>query len=257
MIQYDCHAHVFERIATIPGARYTPSAPATLNQWLNHLHDHALLGGVIVQVSFLGTDNRELCSALARLGPSRFAGVAVVDPAIDAVEIDQLYERGVRGFRWNMVRGGNIPDLNDITVRRFLDRVYSRNMHIEVHLEGPRLARFIGPLLKVGGKVVVDHFGLPTEEDPVSDPWLQSLQEVDDRSQLFVKCSASYRCAINPHVHAAILLKLLSPDRLLWGSDWPHTQYTAVADYNDVARTREHSVVTSDAKAVKALYGLG
>lgn len=83
MIHYDCHAHVYEHIAAVTGARYTPTVPAPLAHWRQHLQTHGLRGGVIVQVSFLGTDNTQLCAALAQLDSAHFAGVAVVSPSVD------------------------------------------------------------------------------------------------------------------------------------------------------------------------------
>ena len=174
MILYDCHAHVYEQINPIPGARYTPDKPAPLSHWLNHLDEHRLKGGVIVQVSFLGNDNSELCGALKNLDRKYFAGVAVVSFSATSEELDRLSSVGVKGFRWNLVSGAQIPDLKNPLVRSFLERVYARDMHIEVHLESPHLANFINPLLSFGGKVVIDHLGLPSEQDPAEEPWLQA-----------------------------------------------------------------------------------
>jgi len=255
MIHYDCHAHIFEGVDCIPGARYVPQAPAPLDSWLRHLERHGLQGGVIVQVSFLGTDNSELCSALEKVGADNFAGVVVVAPNTQEAELDRLHALGVRGCRWNLVHGGSIPDLNDPVVKVFLQRIFARDMHIEVHLESPRLAGFISPLLAQGGKVVVDHLGLPSAVDPIDDPWLQALDQLTDMSRLYVKCSALYRTSFNTCRHAETLLSKLPPDHLIWGSDWPHTQYDSVINYDYVAGERHQCIVESDEKAVKNLYG--
>lgn len=256
MIQFDCHAHIYEHITAVSGARYVPNAPATLALWSQSLKKHGLKGGVIVQVSFLGTDNSQLCAALAKLDSTNFAGVAVVSPTIDEQEIDCLYAAGVRGFRWNLVRGASLPALNNTQVRDFLSSIYKRGMHIELHLESPRLAEYIGPLLDVGGTVVVDHLGLPSEPNPADDPWLKAIANQKNLSGLYVKFSASYRTPFDTLPHAETLQKLLLPDHIVWGSDWPHTQHESTVDYSSVAIHKSTLPIESDSRAVQALYGL-
>ena len=86
----DTHAHVFERGLPMPDVRrYAPDADASLATYLQHLDTHGLAYGVLVQPSFLGTDNSHLLQAL-RAAPARLRGVAVVDPAIDAPGLQAL-----------------------------------------------------------------------------------------------------------------------------------------------------------------------
>lgn len=256
MIHYDCHAHVYEYINAVKGARYVPVAPATLSRWRQHLDKHELTGGVIVQVSFLGTDNTQLCEALAQLDSACFAGVAVVSPTVDEQEIDRLYEAGVRGFRWNLIRGAVLPALDNPQIQRFLNNIYNRGMHIELHLESPRLADFIGPLLDIGGNVVVDHLGLPSEPDPSCDPWLQAITKHQNLSGLYVKFSAPYRTPFDILPHATAIHSLLLPDHIIWGSDWPHTQHESTTDYSLMAMQQSTLPLESDSLAVRTLYGL-
>lgn len=257
MILYDCHAHVYEQITPVTGARYVPNAPAPLAHWINHLDEHGLKGGVIVQVSFLGFNNSELCNALQQLDRNHFAGVAVVPLSVTNEELDRLSSIGVRGFRWNLVRGAQLPDLQNPEVGSFLERIYARGMHLELHLESPHLANFITPLLSLGGTVVVDHLGLPADADPAKDPWLQSIRKNNiDLSALYVKLSGAYRTPFDTHPHAMALMEALLPDRIIWGSDWPHTQHEMEVNFHSIANDRFHLPVSSDLKAVQSLYGL-
>lgn len=257
MIQYDCHAHIYEQIAKVSGTRYAPVAPAPLAKWQQNLDNHQLLGGVIVQVSFLGTDNTELCNALQKLEPKYFAGVAVVPFDVEDGELDRLKAQGVRGFRWNLVRGGQIPDLKQPVVQHFLERIFIRGMHIEIHLESDRLSPFIGPLLGIGGTVVIDHLGLPIHPDPRQDPWIQAIQKINNLNGLYVKYSAPYRTAFDISEHAIEIAETLQPDRIIWGSDWPHTQHESTINYDKMAEGKHLFPPFSDAIAVKSLYGLG
>ena len=256
MIDFDCHAHVFEQAIAIAGARYTPRSPAPLSTWQSLLQAQQLIGGVIVQVSFLGTDNSELCFALQKLDTARFAGIAVVALNVHDEELDRLASLGIKGFRWNLVRGADIPDLSQPLVRSFLERVFARNMHLEIHLESARLAKIITPLLAFGGDIVVDHMGLPCNADPRHDPWLSAIRQCKDLKHLYVKLSGFYRTAFCTTAHVKTLQSLLFADRLIWGSDWPHTQYEDAVDFDRVASERHELPIQNDWKAVLSLYGL-
>lgn len=256
MIQFDCHAHVFEQAAAVAGSRYTPRAPAPLSQWQSLLQTQQLIGGVIVQVSFLGTDNSELCRALRKLNTAQFAGVAVVAPSAPNEELDRLASLGVKGFRWNLVRDAAVPDMNSPMIRSFMERIFARNMHLEIHLESPRLARIINPLLAFGGNIVVDHMGLPAHADPKHDPWLSAISQCHDLSHLYIKLSGAYRTSFDTTAHVNTLLSLLSPERLIWGSDWPHTQHEDAVDFNKIAEDRHLLPILDDSKAVQSLYNL-
>lgn len=257
MIQFDCHAHVYETITVVDGARYRPSAVAPLQTWLNHQRDSGLKGGVIVQVSFLSTDNSQLCAALAQLNRSRFAGVAVVPLTVEEAELDALVAAGVRGLRWNLVRGAAVPDLNHPMTRAFLGKLRARGLHLEIHLEGPRLAPLLPQLADLGVDVVIDHFGLPSEATPDSDPMIRALSTLPDRGALFLKFAASYRTAFDLRPHADALLSLMGAEHVIWGSDWPHTQHEDRASYDAVWQEASGWGDLDDAAAVRRLYRLG
>lgn len=257
MIQYDCHAHVYETVAAIDGARYIPAAPASLSDWLSHQDRHGLQGGVIVQVSFLGTDNTEMCVALSRLDRQRFAGVGVV--ALDIVDdaLDHLNQSGMRGVRWNLVRGASMPDLRADQTQSFFCKLRERNMHLEVHLEGPRLAPNLAELTDQGVPLVVDHFGLPSESQPSDDPMIRAVSELSDCSSLYFKFAAHYRVPFDLRPHAEDLLSLLPADHVVWGSDWPHTQHETKTSYSEARGLARCWSDLSDKAAVKRLYGIG
>lgn len=256
MINFDCHAHIYEKVTAIAAARYIPSAPAPLSQWLEHQRRHAIKGGVIVQVSFLGTDNSELCSALSKLDSKRFAGVAVVALDVSDEALDQLVTTGIRGIRWNLVRGKDIPDLASKPVQMFFDKLRQRNLHLEVHLEGPRLAPALARLTDQGVRIVVDHFGLPSEPSAGRDPLIMATDNLADTSSLYFKFSAHYRSPFDVTAHASALLSKLEEHHVVWGSDWPHTQHETATDFASVRSLCDTWGLDSDVSAVQALYGI-
>lgn len=256
MIEFDCHAHVYEMVKSVAGARYVPEGPAPLANWLTHQATHGLRGGVIVQVSFLGTDNSQMCDALSRLDTSRFAGVGVVPLDVEEAELDRLVQAGIRGVRWNLVRSAAVPDLDTPQTQNFFRKLRDNNLHLEVHLEGPRLAPMLPKLTDQGVNLVVDHFGLPSEPKPSDDQMISAVRGLADRSTLYFKFAAHYRVPFDLQPHANELMSLLHDNRVVWGSDWPHTQHESHNRYNEVRSLCSNWPSFADRKAVKGLYGL-
>ncbi|MEM9107110.1 MAG: amidohydrolase family protein [Pseudomonadota bacterium] len=256
MFQFDCHAHVYETVAAISRARYVPKVPAPLCAWKEKLNRQKLAGGVIVQVSFLGTDNTELCNALEGLDLEKYAGVAVVPLDVTEQELDRLVRIGVRGVRWNLVGTSDLPNSGSIPCQRFFEMLRARGLHLELHLEGPRLASQLPVLADQGLDIVIDHFGLPSEPLPREDPMIKAVESLKDRSNLFFKFSAPYRTPFNVRPHGEELLNLLKDGHVAWGSDWPHTQYEDSEVEFQVQTFAAHWSAVSDQTTVQKLYGL-
>jgi len=163
----------------------------------------------------------------------------------------------VRGIRWNLVRGTEIPDLKSKTVQAFLHKLRQHGLHLEIHLEGPRLAPFLAPLTDQGVRIVVDHFGLPSEPDPHHDPMILATTKLADVSSLYFKLSAHYRSPFDVAGHAHALLSKLEDNHAVWGSDWPHTQHEDEMDFKSTRSICDDWGLKSDIAAVHDLYGIG
>jgi predicted TIM-barrel fold metal-dependent hydrolase len=181
---------------------------------------------VIVQPSFYGTDNSCLLAALAELG-SAARGVAVIDANITAAETERLHEAGIRGIRLNMASLVGIPDDAITTLLADTARVCHRNgWHIQLFMHSESIIALAKLLPTLGVPVVIDHFGLVSPHEPQSQA-LSELLKLLDTGHVWVKLSAPYRIAENvdsPNVGMlANRLAAANPDRIVWGSDWPHT----------------------------------
>ena len=232
----DCHAHVYRRDLPMPDRRRAPSGyDATIEDYLRMLDTHGVSHGVLVQPSFLGTDNSYLVSAL-RAHPDRLRGVAVVDPGIAASELQALSAAGVVGIRLNLI-GLATPDFASTVWAGFLRQLRQMHWQVEVHQVAGKLEPLIDPLLTAGLDVVVDHFGRPDDALGADDPGFRYLLSTGRSRQVWVKLSGAYRNGGHGAGEATALaaVPLLKAshglDRLLWGSDWPHTLFERSANY--------------------------
>jgi predicted TIM-barrel fold metal-dependent hydrolase len=242
MSAIDTHAHIFERGLRLANVRrYAPDYDAPLSDYLGMLDNHDIARGVLVQPSFLGTDNSYLLAGL-RSSPQRLRGIAVVDADVPLTELREMDASGVVGIRLNLVGAAAVPDFSSAPWRTLLQRVADLGWQVEVHREAGRLPNILQPLLDAGVNVVVDHFGRPDPALGVDDRGFRFLLETAASRRVWVKLSGAYRNGANGRGQQVALdaLPLLRAafgmDRLVWGSDWPHTQFEKSVDYGQTRR---------------------
>ncbi|MGM3277305.1 amidohydrolase family protein [Ralstonia sp. 24A2] len=233
----DTHAHVFERGLPLANARrYAPDYDAPLSAYLAQLDAHGLSNGVLIQPSFLGVDNSYLLAALKQ-APQRLRGVAVIDPAAPESLLAQMNTEGIVGIRLNLI-GAPDPQLKSPVWQAALAHLHALGWHVELHVEARRLPALLQPLLEAQVNVVVDHFGRPNPELGVDDPGFGALLTAGRTRRVWVKISGAYRNGSDGRGEAiaqAALPRLkdsLGMDRLVWGSDWPHTQFESQISYD-------------------------
>ncbi|AOJ07398.1 hypothetical protein WS71_08825 [Burkholderia mayonis] len=232
MTAVDAHAHVFETGLPLAGRRrYAPGYDAPLDAYVAQLDAHRVSHGVLVQPSFLGSDCRYLLRALARQ-PGRLRGIAVIDAGCGQDTLDTLDRAGIVGIRLNLI-GLPAPALDSPAWRATLERVAALRWHVELHAEAGRLERLIAPLLAHGVDIVVDHFGRPDPALGIADAGFRHLLRAAATRRVWVKISGIYRTwPLAPEKAAAhareafdALEAEYGAERLVWGSDWPHTQF--------------------------------
>lgn len=233
----DTHAHIFQRglpLALKP--RYVPDYDAPLKDYLAQLDQHHITKGVLVQPSFLGTDNSYLTAALMKQR-DRLRGVGVIPPTATADTIAELAGQGIVGIRLNLI-GQKLPELKTPVWQGFLSRVQAAGWSVDIQVEAHDLPVVVDGLLASGVKVVVDHFGRPDPTKGIEDPGFRYLLEKGPTGQIWVKLSGAYRNGpkgVGEKIALAaspLLLQSFGPRRLVWGSDWPHTQFEKVASYD-------------------------
>lgn len=229
----DTHVHVFTRALPLADVRrHSPSGDFPPAALFAVTARHGVRDIVVVQPSFLGTDNSYLVEALA-LAPERLRGIVVVDPGVTDPALDAYAAAGVVGVRLNLL-GRDCSAVLAPDWTALLKRIAARGWQIEIQAEGRDFPRLLDAIVPLGAPVVVDHFGRPDPALGIADPGFRRLLAAGPEGTLFVKISGSYRCGgADAAPYARALLDHLGPGRLLWGSDWPHTQHEATRTYAD------------------------
>jgi predicted TIM-barrel fold metal-dependent hydrolase len=210
----DCHTHVFgpaARYPFSPDRAYTPPS-ASLEQLVS-LHDSlGIERVVIVQPSPYGTDNACTLDAVRRLGRCARA-VVVVD---DQSDLESMHRAGARGIRVNLYTGGvNDPSVALRSLRDASAKAEKFGWHVQVFTSIAMIEKLESAIQEFPVPLVVDHFGLPQSQD------IAPLLRLVRRGKAYVKLSAPHRFAADPAPLARALAEA-NPDRVLWGTDWPH-----------------------------------
>ena len=225
----DAHCHVFGPGNVFPYAperKYTPvDAP---KEKLFALRD--FLGfdrSVIVQATCHGADNRALVDALVAAG-DRARGVATIRPGVSKAELADMHEAGVRGVRFNFVRRLADPKPDEY-YRGLVDLIAEFGWHIVVYFEAADLAERWDLFTSLPTVIVVDHMGRPDVKQPVDGPGFALFQRLmHEHENVWAKLSGAERLSVSgppgydDFVPFAALIAQAFPDRVIWGTDWPH-----------------------------------
>jgi 2-pyrone-4,6-dicarboxylate lactonase len=233
----DAHCHVFGPAARFPYAphrRYTPEdAP---KETLAALHAHlGVARVVIVQASAHGNDNRAMLDAIAS-NPAAIRGVAIVDGSETDADLEALHRGGVRGVRFNFVRhlgGAPDPDL----FRRVLGRIKPLGWHVVLHLDAADIVPLSAMIRELPLPFVIDHMGRVDSSLGVEQPAFRALLDLAGMQQCWIKVSGSERISRKPYDAAIPFARALvraAPQRVLWGTDFPHPNLAEPADESDL-----------------------
>jgi predicted TIM-barrel fold metal-dependent hydrolase len=242
----DSHVHVIgdaDRYPMVSERHYTPGL-ARVSDLQAHLQRLGLTQAVIIQPSVYGTDNQCLLDALlAMQGQAR--GVAVLDPHTTSMTtLRSLDAQGVRGIRLNLESSGaHDAALLQQALQTWAPRLAELGWHIQVYAPLAVTVACAPAIAQLPVPVVLDHFALWVDASCTS-PAAQCLLALLAQGHIYIKLSASYRSAIPDAAALQVLSHRLfatRPDRLLWASDWPHTQREVGHGPHEVSRYREIS----------------
>jgi len=225
----DAHCHVFgpgDRFPYAPERKYTPVDAG--KEQLFALRD--FLGfdrNVIVQATCHGADNSALVDALQAAG-DRARGVATIRPGVSRAELADLHAAGVRGIRFNFVKRLADPKPDEYYLG-LAAAVAEFGWHIVVYFEAPDLAERWQLFTSLPTVVVVDHMGRPDVSQPVDGPdFARFTRFMRENENVWSKVSGAERLSVSgPPGYADVVpfarhIVETFPDRVIWGTDWPH-----------------------------------
>ncbi|WP_334162636.1 amidohydrolase family protein [Phenylobacterium sp.] len=236
----DAHCHVFgpgEQFPYAPERKYTP-CDAGRDQ-LYALRDHlGFSRNVVVQATAHGTDNRAMIDALVH-SHDRARGVASVAPDISDDELARMHEAGVRGVRFNYVKRLADPK-PDAYYRRIIEKIAKLGWHVVIYFEAPDLAEKWDFFTSLPTTVVVDHMGRPDVTKSVDGPEFGLfLRFMEENPNVWSKVTCPERLSRSgPPSYddvVAFAQRVIErfPDRVLWGTDWPHPNLSMVGHMPD------------------------
>ena len=231
----DCHMHVFDpRFPASPHwTRKPPEAP--LHAYRAFQRRIGTTRAVIVNPSTYGTDNRCTLDALAKIGATA-RGVAVVDTSVPEAELRRMAELGVRGIRVNFVS----PQSWGVTTAGMLEtlstRVAALGWHVQVFMLGDQIVALADVLQRLPTPIVIDHLGRLPQPAGVEHRAFHVIRRLLDQGRAWLKLSGAYmdtKVGAPGYLDVGTVARALvkaAPERMVWGSDWPHTTAETTPD---------------------------
>ena len=237
----DCHVHAFDphRFPFAASRTYTPESATAAQLLAMHRAVH-VSRVVIVQPSVYGTDNSCILDAIKQYG-SGARGIAVLPSEVSSTTLDNMERTGIRGVRINLGTGAN-TSLDDARYRfnSAIEQIGARKWHVQLYASLPIIAGLTELVLASPVPVVFDHFGGAKAALGLHQPGFDKLLEVLRSGKGYVKISGAYRASDKPPDYPDVMplaqaLIEANPNRILWGSDWPHPDTGAGRKPSDVS----------------------
>ncbi len=231
----DCHIHIYDE-------RFPPAGPTARHQTNAGVESYRLLQKrigttrtVVVTPSSYGTDNRATIDAISQLGLNTARGVAVVHPTVTDAELRSLHEAGIRGVRFTLFDPKTAATTIDM-IEPLSKRVNEFGWHLQIHMRSDQIVEAADLLWRLSSPLVFDHMGRLPQPIGIGHPAFGVLCRLIDKGQTWVKLSSIYQdSTVGPPTYAdasrvARSYINIAPQRMVWGSDWPHPTETEKPD---------------------------
>ncbi len=220
----DCHIHIYD-------ARYPASSPVIA---ASTVADYRLLQKrigfervVIVTPRCYGTDNTVTTDAIRELGIANARGVGVLRPTVTDAELKKLHDGGIRGIRFT-VGDPHTAVVSIDMIEPLAKRIAEYGWHIQLNMPCDKIVAHADMLRRLPTPIVFDHLGKPPEAEGVKHPSHAIILDLLDKRRAWTKISGAYMNTLaGPPTYADATLVAqafvkAAPERLVWGSDWPH-----------------------------------
>ena len=179
---------------------------------------------VVVTPAAYFTDNEVTLNALAQLGPQA-RGVAVVHPTVTDVELKRMADGGIRGIRFTQFDPNTAATTLDM-IEPLARRVEPLGWHVQIHLRSDQIVAAADLLQRLPGTIVFDHLGRLSQPAGIDDPAFAIIRRMLDQGRTWMKLSGAYLMAKPPaYAQTSAVARAYikaAPERMVWGSDWPH-----------------------------------
>jgi D-galactarolactone isomerase len=237
----DCHHHIYDAKFPFsrPGARMI--ANARVGDYRTLQRRLGLTRNIVVTPApypATAADNLVTIDALAAFGPNARA-VAIVSPGITDGELRSLADGGVRGVRFSLAGSGASPPISAQTVAEIealSKRVNELGWHVQFNIDAKQMVAIQDLLDRLPATIVIDHMGHMPQPAGIDDPAFGIVRKLIDKGRTWVKLSVTYDSSkIGPPTYADVnkvgaAYVQAAPERLVWGSNWPHPNETAKPD---------------------------
>jgi D-galactarolactone isomerase len=258
----DCHMHIYD------GERFPPPKPQARMQTEARVEEYRLFQKrigtsrvVVVQPAANHIDNAVTLDALAQLGPQA-RGIAVVHPTVTDTELKTMQAKGIRGIRFTQFDPKTAATTIDM-IEPLAKRAEPLGLHVQIHLRGDQITGAADLLERLPGIIVFDHLG--RLNGSIADPAFGVIRRMLDKGNTWMKLSGAYMFdAPRRYAKAAPIAQAYiaaAPERVVWGSDWPHPTeqdkpddaalFDLLSDWAPDAATRQRILVDNPAR----LYG--
>ena len=223
----DCHLHIYDPRFPLVFPERLAVAQASVEEYRRLQQRLGTSRAVVVQPAAYGTDNRVTLDAIARLGPERTRGIAVVHPGVAEAELDAMHAAGIRGVRFSMHDPRTAVTTPEM-IAPLGPRLAARGWHLQLHVRAAQLLDLAAVIDALPCDVVFDHMArLPLPEGAVHPAFALVMKRVD-AGRGWVKLSGPYlEGRDGPLGYTGITAVARAfvagaPERMVWGSDWPH-----------------------------------
>lgn len=223
----DCHLHIYDARFPMAWPSLRAVTDASVREYRLLQQRLGTTRAVVIQPAAYGTDNRVTLDAVAELGPERARGVAVAHPSVGDDELAAMHAAGIRGLRFSL-HDPHAAVVNADMIEPLARRVHERGWHVQLHLRGEQIVAMAALIERLPGTVVIDHMARLPQPEGVRHPAFAVVKRLLDRGRAWVKVSGPYldsRDGSPRYEDAAQVARALvahAPERLVWGSDWPH-----------------------------------
>ena len=222
----DCHMHIYDpaRFRMVPSQRVPPT-DAAVAQYRLLQRRIGTTRVVIVTPRNYATENHVTVDAIAQLGPNA-RGVAVLHPTVTDAELKRLHGAGVRGIRFSLSDPATAVVTLDM-VEPLSKRVTDLGWHVQFNVLGEQVVEWAGLLRRLPSQTVFDHLAHPPLPAGIEHPSHGIIRGLIDRGRTWVKLSGAYSNTKvgPPYPEATTIARAFvkaAPERMVWGSDWPH-----------------------------------